>query len=138
MLADVGYTGTITNTSGNVLGDRAGFVGHNMLRPGYEKTTISLGDALAGKTVRIRFRLGTDAASGGDGWDIDEVSFSGIDGKPFPAQVADGGTCTPNDAIVSGGGGCSTSSGASPWLLALALVWLRRRPVSRSRARPSG
>jgi hypothetical protein len=136
-LAATGYTGTITSQSGNVLGDQDAFVGTSDGYPAYTTTTLDVGTALAGKQFRVRFRLGTDAASGGPGWDIDEIAFDGIAGTPFPAQLADDGNCGPraplSDPIVSGGGGCSTTPGAAPWLVALALLLTVRRR-SRSRA----
>ena len=55
--------------------------------------TLDFGTQLAGMTVKLRFRLGTDAAVGAPGWEIDDVAFAGITNTPFPAQVADRGMC---------------------------------------------
>ncbi|HEX5061381.1 MAG TPA: hypothetical protein VFV99_18565, partial [Kofleriaceae bacterium] len=75
---------------------------------------------------------------GAPGWTIDDVSFSGIVGTPFPAQVADDGVCEPpgdgsDDPIMSGGGGCCDAGPlrGSSLVLALSVLGLvlrRRRP----------
>jgi uncharacterized protein (TIGR03382 family) len=132
-----GYTGLLTDQSGNVLGGRPAYAGTSAAWPEYETVTLELGDALADQDFRFRFRIGTDAATGGQGWDIDDVAFSGIVGTPFPAQVPDDGVCDPDmptdDPIIAGGGGCCQTNG-SPASGALALTVLallaRRRRES--------
>ena len=93
--------------------------------------------ALAGRTFRIRFRIGTDSGTGAAGWDIDDVAFTGIEGLPFPAELPDDGVCDgapptggDDDPLKAGGGGCcsgSTGGGALLSLGVLALVLRRRR-----------
>jgi large repetitive protein len=48
---------------------------------------------LAGQTIRIRFRIGTDEAVGDFGWALDNLSFQGITNTPFSTLVADGPSC---------------------------------------------
>lgn len=84
------YSGTIAATSGTALAGRRAFVGKNGAYPAREKAEIPLGSALAGKTVRVRFRIVTDGARGASGWDIDDIRASGLDGTPFSVVV-------PND-----------------------------------------
>ena len=90
-----GYGGTITNTSGNPLADRQAFVATNASFPATDPVSLDLGTALAGQTVQIRFRIGTDAAAGAPGWTIDDIGFAGIDNTPFGVVVNDDGVCTP-------------------------------------------
>jgi hypothetical protein len=55
--------------------------------------TLNLGTAFAGETVRIRFRIGTDAAVGDLGWELDNLEFQGITNMPFPTLVPDASQC---------------------------------------------
>jgi MYXO-CTERM domain-containing protein len=141
--ADPGYGGTIDNTSGNPLADRRGYVDHNPSWPETDTVTLDLGSALAGKTVRVRFHIGTDQAAGGAGWELDDIGFTGIDNTPFTRLVDDAGACAvagpeppATDAGATGDGGpapgggsgrgCSCTTGATggggPALLALAAL----------------
>ena len=93
---DPGYTGTIGDPQGqaqNPLIDRPGYIGQSASWPALEKQTIDLGNTLAGKTIRIRFRIGTDDAAGDNGWEIDNIQLDGITNKPFSSLVDDKGTC---------------------------------------------
>ena len=95
-LKDPGYGGTIgevANTAGNALGGRKGFVGKNAKYPATEKLTVDLGTSLGGKTVKLRFRIASDAASGGFGWEIDDIGFTGTASKPFGIVIPDAHTC---------------------------------------------
>src|SRR5262249_5586454 len=80
--------------------------------PATDETTIDLGKALAGKTVRVRFRIGT--AIGPDvgkfkGWQLDNISFEGITNRPFETLVADGAACAPSSGGGGSGGGDSVA-----------------------------
>jgi hypothetical protein len=63
------YKGTIASGVGNPIQTRSGFVGdsHGMVSSRYNLTT------LAGKTVRFRWRVGTDYGNSVLGWYIDDV-----------------------------------------------------------------
>jgi len=132
-VADAGYTDPITNQTGNVLADRMAYAGASAGYPDFTTTRIDLGTALAGLPFRVRFRIGTDAGTGAEGWDIDDVSFTGIVNTPFPSQVADDGACEdvvpdPEDPLVSGGGGCcGVGSSESAFFSVVLLALLRRR-----------
>ena len=52
-----------------------------------------MGDQLSGRTIRIRFRIGTDVAVGDMGWEIDNISFQGLSSPPFDELVVDDGEC---------------------------------------------
>ncbi|HRI72334.1 MAG TPA: M36 family metallopeptidase, partial [Polyangium sp.] len=82
--AQAGYNGAITGTN-PILGGRQGYTGTstnfatgNMLTRALNFTTT-----FANKTIRIRFRLGTDEAVGAGGWFIDNVNITGLTNKPF-------------------------------------------------------
>jgi MYXO-CTERM domain-containing protein len=69
--------------------------------------SLNLGNKLAGKTVKIRFRIGTDAGSGEAGWDIDNIafgstSFAGITNTPFSSLVDTSPICTDGGAGEGG------------------------------------
>jgi len=91
--ANPGYGGTLFVGSGNPLGGRQARVGTNASWPAPDTLTLNLGMALAGQTIRIRFRIGTDAAVGDFGWQLDNLSFEGITNTPFATLVADATPC---------------------------------------------
>ena len=88
-----GYGGVLFTDSGNPLGGRNAFVGANAAFPARNSVTLNFGNALAGQTVRLRFRIGTDAAVADMGWEIDNIAASGITNLPFTALVADTTVC---------------------------------------------
>ena len=90
---DPGYGGTLFAGSGNPLGGRRALVGRNAAFPARERLTLDLGTAFAGQTVRIRFRIATDEASGDFGWEIDNIEFRGITNLPFSTFVSDRSRC---------------------------------------------
>ena len=90
-LAIVPYTGVLTDVSGNPLGNRNAFGGQSASYPAMQPVSIDLGTSLAGQTVRFRFRIGTDAAVGAAGWDIDDVELENIVETPFATVSADDG-----------------------------------------------
>ena len=92
---DPGYGGQIGNLAENPLADREGYTNQNPSWPGTDAVTIDMGTALAGKTVEIRFRIGSDQAASEIGWQIDDVAFQGITGTPFPVVTNDAQTCSP-------------------------------------------
>jgi hypothetical protein len=136
-LTGVPYTGTLQADTANALTGQPAFTGKNASYPEMDTISLDLGMALADQTFRIRFRLGTDEATASEGWDIDDVALTGIEGTPFPAQLADDGVCDgdppagEDDPIFAGGGGCCDSGapGGSTLLSlgVLALVLRRRR-----------
>jgi MYXO-CTERM domain-containing protein len=108
--ANPGYSGTVTTLSGNVLGGRAAYAGTNSQWPDYEQVQLDFGTSLAGETVRLRFRIGTDEAMSDHGWELDDIGFSGIDSTPFHQVVEDAG-----DLCVGGGtGGTGGATGGAP------------------------
>ena len=142
-LGSVPYSGVITNQSGNPLANRMAFGGQSAGYPAMQPVSIDLGTSLAGKTVQVRFRVGSDAAVGAAGWDIDDIELANIEETPFARVDADDGAGCENlgepdggaggdggDGDGEGGCGCGAgggSPGAIALLLALALVPLGRR-----------
>jgi hypothetical protein len=104
---DPGYPRTLyksmDETNTNQLAGRKGWGGDSAGYPNYLDVAVNLGTKLAGKTVKVRFRIGTDPGGSAAGWDIDNVSFSGITNAPFPSLVDDATTC--KDAGAGGEGG---------------------------------
>ncbi|UQA62764.1 M36 family metallopeptidase [Polyangium aurulentum] len=98
-----GYGGSIGKTgTNNPLFGRNGFVGQNPGWPNMDTVTVDLGNGLAGKTIQIRFRIGTDPATSGYGWDIDDLELQGLADTPFSSIVDDAGIC--NDAPIADAG----------------------------------
>ena len=83
------YNGTIYSPSNPLYWRRAfiystyGGVQHVTLRPA----------VAAGDVVRVRFRIGTDTSYGAYGWEIDNITFTGVVETPFTTIGADTG-CT--------------------------------------------
>ncbi len=93
-LASPGYTGTlIEDRSPNPLAGREAFAGRSAGFPEWQTVTINLGNAYAGQTVHVRFRVGTDTAAGAVGWQIDDIHFDGLTGAPFPSVVPQRKVC---------------------------------------------
>ncbi|WP_426752009.1 myxosortase-dependent M36 family metallopeptidase [Myxococcus sp. Y35] len=85
----------LENYAGNLnpLAGKPALSGWNTEFPGMLPATIDLGTAYAGKTVQIRFRVGTDESAGYTGWLIDNLEFNGITNTPFITIGAEDGVC---------------------------------------------
>ncbi|WP_394849507.1 M36 family metallopeptidase [Pendulispora brunnea] len=103
---DPGYPQTILDNPefGNALRGRKAWAGTSPGYPNYETKTLNFGKLLAGKTIKIRFRIGTDGAAGAEGWDIDDIKVTGITNLPFPSV-------TDNKGVCGGGTDGGTDSG---------------------------
>ena len=108
--ADPGYNATIANgarlfgsaaNTVNPIADRLAYGGNNPAYPENDTISMSFGDQLAGTTVLIRFRLGTDEGTGGGGWIIDNLSFDGLANTPFPALIDEDGSCAGPLAVTA-------------------------------------
>ena len=149
---DPGYGGMIASDV-NPINGRPAFVDQSPGYPARQKTELDFGLALAGKTALLRFRIGTDGAAGGPGWQLDNFDFSGITNTPFPVWIPDQTACAgetdgsggesesggATDSATSGDGGldeggCGCTAAprglaplAAPWLAFIGLGALRRR-----------
>ena len=72
MITAGGYTCAIDG-NGNPLAGRMAWAGNSS---GYIDTVINLGPNLAGETITLRFRFGSDQAVSAPGWWIDNVSIT--------------------------------------------------------------
>ena len=77
----------------NPLEKRQAFVGKNPSFPSLDTVTIDAGSNTRGKTVQVRFRVGTDYGLGGLGMEIDDIQMQGISNLPFHALVPAKSTC---------------------------------------------
>ncbi|WP_275900366.1 myxosortase-dependent M36 family metallopeptidase [Pyxidicoccus trucidator] len=104
-IGDAVYTGELVEYAGNLnpLQGRRAIVGSLVDFPTFHSATLDLGTAYAGKTVQIRFRIGSDNAVGATGWVLDDLSFSGITNLPFIKICADTGACGNTAPVISAG-----------------------------------
>jgi hypothetical protein len=86
------YRNVIYGGFGNPLGGRGAFVGSSH---GYTTSQLDLG-GLAGASVQLRFRVGTDSTVSNTGWYVDNVRLYRCGPAP-PASVSDA-TCAEGDA----------------------------------------
>lgn len=100
--ATPGYGGALTDISENPLALREAYVGESAGYPAMIPVSLDFGTAFAGKTVRLRFRIGTDLAAGAPGWDIDNMSVQSAMNTPFSAVIADDGECNGVPVAVAG------------------------------------
>lgn len=101
-----GYNGTLSTCCSNPLAGRLAYVKSNLGYPSFETVTLGLGAAYQGASVRVRFRVAADQASGATGWEIDDIAFTGIDNTPFATVIADRGFCLhPGGVPQSDGSG---------------------------------
>ncbi|MDI3289203.1 M36 family metallopeptidase [Polyangium sp. 15x6] len=102
------YNGNIgTAAAGNPLFGQKGFTGQSTgFANGTNITTsINLGNQFVGKTIKIRFRIGTDEEVGTQGWFIESLTVNGLANKPFSSIVSDQGSCgEPNEPPVADAG----------------------------------
>jgi hypothetical protein len=91
--ATPGYNGTLSTCCSNPLGGRTAYVRTNASYPSLDTVSVNLGTGYHGAAVLVRFRVAADEAGGGAGWEIDDVTFSGIDNSPFPVLIVDQGLC---------------------------------------------
>ena len=92
------YNG-ITNpvTSVPIGSNRPAFVNRLASWPAFVPVTLNLGTAYAGKDVRIRFRSAADESTGAPGWELENISVTGLTNRPFGSLVAQTGVCTAGD-----------------------------------------
>jgi MYXO-CTERM domain-containing protein len=93
----------------NPLADQPAFAGDS---PGYPNswltTSLDFGSIFAGKTIKVRFRVGTDPGGGAPGWDIDNISFGGsqfssLTNTPFGGITANAGMCSDGGTTMDAG-----------------------------------
>ncbi len=118
--ADAGYTGVLANATdfggdavdNNPLVGRSAYTGLNPSYPDLDRVAIDLGDAVAGQIVSVRFRIGTDRGTGGDGWQLDNIAFEGIDNTPFAALIDEQSRCGEAVAVLDAQAGVDRTARA--------------------------
>jgi hypothetical protein len=90
-----GYTSTLFTGSGNPLSGRQAYSGQSPGYPSFSVVNANLGAAYQGQTVRLRFRIGTDVAVGGAGWQITSLTFDNLTAPPFFDLGPNASDCTP-------------------------------------------
>ncbi len=93
------YNATVSECCDNPLIGRPAYSSTNMSFPDRDDVTLDFGTQFAGKAVQLRFRIGTDFCCVGTGWDVDDVSVTGIDNTPFPGIVPEESTCSAEPVL---------------------------------------
>jgi serine protease AprX len=68
-----GYNATIGTSFQNPIGGRSVWGGNS---GGYIITAANLGPHVAGQTIKLRFRMGSDTVAAGTGWHVDGISIT--------------------------------------------------------------
>ncbi len=100
--AAAGYNGALGTASANPLGGRAAYVNQSTDYPAYSSRTLDLGLAYAGRRVKLRFRVASDAGTSSPGWDVDDIQVAGVSAPPFDLMIGQPATC--NNAPVANAG----------------------------------
>jgi len=101
--ASGGYTSSLQNTGPpagrNPLGSRKAWSGSSA---GWTEVAVDLADAVkyAGKTLRIRWRLGSDSSTSSIGWYVDDIVIAGAGAANLAPSVATPATAA--SALVIG------------------------------------
>ncbi len=95
----------VINSMANPINGKLAYAHRNAAYPAREAEVLDFGTALAGKAVKFRFRIGTDAAAGDLGWDIDNINFEGITNTPFSSWIPDEAICIPDESTTGETGG---------------------------------
>ncbi|MBM4381484.1 MAG: histidine kinase, partial [Deltaproteobacteria bacterium] len=101
----LGYAGTLAASAVNPLSGRAAMTFINGSWPASQPFSVNLGTRFAGKTVRLRFRVGTDEAVGAWGLEVDDVQVGGLLNTPFPSFLDEAGGDVCNGRPVARPGG---------------------------------
>ncbi|WP_267968917.1 M36 family metallopeptidase [Myxococcus stipitatus] len=106
----------------NPLVNRPAWGAKNAAYPELETVTVDLGGAYVGKTVRIRFAVGTNVWDQNWAdmpvWDVDDLRFEGLDNTPFTAVVEDAGHCENHAPVVGAVPGVEVPEGVKVTLAA--------------------
>lgn len=95
--ANAGYGGALPAGTTNPIGARPAYTGMSAGFPAFVTRSLDLGNSYVGKTVVLRFRVGAAGANkSAYGFDVDDLTVTGISGAPFATRVAetsDGTAC---------------------------------------------
>lgn len=99
--ADFDYDGALSGVD-VALDGRPAFVGNSPQLPARHRVELRFGHALAGESVKLRFRYAAAPGERGAGWELDDFEVSGTDNAPFDAYVAHRGKCSPRLHFAGG------------------------------------
>ncbi len=116
-----GYNGTINGASGNPAEGEAAYVGQSPAWPAMATTTVNLGTAYAGQTVRLAWEIHTDPNFATEGWEVDDIVITGITNAPFPRVVTDRQACAPGLVAFDGTPQSASVNTAFAWPLTVQL-----------------
>ena len=108
-LVQIPYGGPIASDLNPINGKMA-FVDKNPSYPMTDHLDLDFGTKLAGKTIQLRFRIATDGAAGGPGWELDHIAFEGLTNTPFSAWAPDQAQCAGEE---TSGGATDTDTDAA-------------------------
>jgi hypothetical protein len=100
---DPKYTGRLVAGGTNPIAGQLAYSGVSPGFPARIPLVLDFGTQFAGKTVLVRFRIGTDVNAAESGWDIDDIDVSGINNAPFPVVIPETATCTARKTNVDSG-----------------------------------
>ncbi|ATB38155.1 PKD domain-containing protein [Cystobacter fuscus] len=100
---DPTYNATLEKSGQNPIGGLPAYGGQSPGYPAFAPATADLGTNHAGKTVLIRFRIGTDLDTGATGWDLDDLQFEGLVNTPFSSMGAHRGVCLNRVPVANAG-----------------------------------
>jgi len=130
--ATPGYSGALGSQGSNPLRGKRAYVGKSPNYPAFNTETVDLGTTYAGRTVQLRFRIGSDDAAAAKGWEVDDIRFQGIANTPFTTVIGDPNTCTnraptatvgPDQEVNEGMPVTMTATASDPDGDVLALTW---------------
>lgn len=94
-----GYDHSLAIGGGNRLEGRPAYSGISAKWPALQSQTLSLGTAYSGQTVLVRFRIAADVNGASHGWDLENITFTGVTNSPFRTLVVDTGCVSANLTI---------------------------------------
>lgn len=79
----------------NAIGARQAYLATNAAWPNFETMSVNIpgASAVAGQTIKLRFGVAADPGVADYGWEIDNVTVSGVTNLPFNALVPHVGGC---------------------------------------------
>ena len=96
-------------------------MGQSPAWPAMATTTVNLGTAYAGQTVRLAWEIHTDPNFATEGWEVDDIVITGITNAPFPRVVADRQACAPGLVAFDGTPQSASVNTAFTWPLTVQL-----------------
>ncbi|HWO08068.1 MAG TPA: hypothetical protein VNN80_01270, partial [Polyangiaceae bacterium] len=96
-----GYNGVLFVGSDNPLSDRPAFVAQSADYPALTPVSIEI-DPAGSPVLLVRFRVASDASVTSLGWELDDITLSGVAAPPFPAVIAQPAACNNLPLAVLG------------------------------------